>query len=203
MNALTLFIYGLECHINISSTTAFKRLKWHSSYVNNIIFAIFIIFPSDSLSFEYSVVKGDTLWEIARTHLGDAQLWPSLIYQNGEQPEPRKLIPGRIITDWGAEKEITRRYTASEAISKKTNHSDDLKKNTKTSSSSSVTNYSFSTSLYCCAQKKIQMNQYGRFEMIQEDHIFVQPVIKISTQPMKSFMNISISQELIDVVKEH
>lgn len=42
---------------------------------------------------EYTVVEGDTLWDIARTRLGDPVLWPRIyaLNKNRSQPEGRRL----------------------------------------------------------------------------------------------------------------
>lgn len=37
---------------------------------------------------EYTVVEGDTLWDIARTRLGDPILWPRLYALNKDRPQP-------------------------------------------------------------------------------------------------------------------
>ncbi|AXK37705.1 LysM peptidoglycan-binding domain-containing protein [Streptomyces armeniacus] len=37
---------------------------------------------------EYTVVEGDTLWDIARTRLGDPLLWPRIYALNKDRPQP-------------------------------------------------------------------------------------------------------------------
>jgi hypothetical protein len=46
---------------------------------------------------EYTVQKGDTLWDISKRELNDAFLWPKVWKENPEIANPDKLMPGQII----------------------------------------------------------------------------------------------------------
>ena len=46
---------------------------------------------------EYTVQKGDTLWDISKKELNDAFLWPKVWKENPEIANPDKLMPGQII----------------------------------------------------------------------------------------------------------
>jgi biotin carboxyl carrier protein len=46
---------------------------------------------------EYTVLKGDTLWDISKKELNDSFLWPKVWKENPEIANPDKLVPGQII----------------------------------------------------------------------------------------------------------
>ncbi|MFE6287864.1 BTAD domain-containing putative transcriptional regulator [Streptomyces sp. NPDC057877] len=52
---------------------------------------------------EYTVVEGDTLWDLARTHLGDAVKWPRIYALNKDRPQcdgARLTDPDLILPGW-------------------------------------------------------------------------------------------------------
>jgi LysM repeat protein len=61
-----------------------------------------MLFPSIAFSQtqeikEYTVVKGDTLWDISKKELNDSFLWPKVWKENPSITNPDRLYPGQII----------------------------------------------------------------------------------------------------------
>ncbi|MEE9914075.1 MAG: LysM peptidoglycan-binding domain-containing protein [Deltaproteobacteria bacterium] len=46
---------------------------------------------------EYQVVKGDTLWDIAKAELNDPFLWPGLWKENAGIADPNRIYPDQVI----------------------------------------------------------------------------------------------------------
>jgi LysM repeat protein len=61
-----------------------------------------MLFPSIAFSQtqeikEYTVVKGDTLWDISKKELNDSFLWPKVWKENPSITNPDRLYPGQIL----------------------------------------------------------------------------------------------------------
>lgn len=66
------------------------------------IFLLFLLLPSLSLSQmeeikEYTVIKGDTLWDISDKELRDNFLWPKIWKENPDIKNPDRIYPGQSI----------------------------------------------------------------------------------------------------------
>ncbi|OIK01065.1 transcriptional regulator [Streptomyces sp. MUSC 14] len=65
--------------------------------------------------FEYTVIEGDTLWDIARTHLGDALKWPRIYALNKDRVQhggARLTDPDLVLPGWRLTIPVNRTATA-------------------------------------------------------------------------------------------
>lgn len=140
-------------------------------------------------AFEHTVVTGDSLWSLSKRYLGSGSLWRTVTYADGSMPDEQYLTVGRLLrfnaaaqSDFGSSAD---RHTASE--------------NNASTSISNNNTLAFNTRLYCCGLDTVVMHPNGHFEITSEPHPFMTPP-QVTKQKMVPFMNINISQELIDAL---
>jgi hypothetical protein len=79
------------------------------------IASIAICFPS--LSLEYKMVKGDTLWALSNAYLKDPYLWPQITYLDGTKvSEPRSMPIGTLLL---INKDIANSHALTELVEEK------------------------------------------------------------------------------------
>jgi LysM repeat protein len=73
------------------------------SIISGMIFFVVLLFAPSFASAqmqeykEYTVVQGDTLWDISSKELKDPFLWPKIWKENPEIPNPDKIYPKQVI----------------------------------------------------------------------------------------------------------
>jgi len=164
-----------------------------------ICITILILITSIAVfSFEHAVVRGDSLWALSQHYLGSAMQWKHITYLDSSQPFARKLSVGRFVTDMVQQNEnIT--ALSSHSISSPVQGSV-MKKSPVTSvfTPRTTTSLSFNTRFYCCAADVVSMDEHGKFQITPQTHPFLTAIDQPVKQKMMSFMNINISQELLD-----
>lgn len=79
-----------------------KIHKGHIIFLNILFIPLFILFPSfltaQDLEYkDYTITKGDTLWDISSKELKDSFLWPKVWKENPEIKNPDRIYPGQKI----------------------------------------------------------------------------------------------------------
>jgi hypothetical protein len=160
--------------------------------------------PVGISAFEHPVVTGDSLWELSNHYLGSGVQWKRLTYLDGSQPIERNLKVGRLVTDEAQRKETVAVTNPVPTISN-TAQSRVMKKLRVTTASPphTTTHLSFNTRSYCCAEDVVSMDEHGSFQITPQTHPFFSVLDKPNKQKMSSFMNINISEDLLNVFNDH
>jgi hypothetical protein len=160
--------------------------------------AIVILLYSDAIySFEHEVISGDSLWSISKHYLGSGNKWQTIRYEDGTVPNPRYLKPGRIVTEPSMQQSGENLESINQVTLEKAPQAI-VEINVVQNSSSPV--LSFNTASYCCSMETIVMDQHGQFEVVDEQNAFVKLFTPPKKQKMSSFMNIKISEDLINAL---
>lgn len=73
-----------------------KKILLQLVIILSMLFPSFVLAQTHEIK-NYTVKKGDTLWSISRSELGNAFLWPKVWKENTEISNPDRLYPGQIV----------------------------------------------------------------------------------------------------------
>jgi len=158
-------------------------------------------------AYEHVVVKGDSLWSLSKRHLGSGSKWTEITYKDGSYPNEYDLTIGRTLniaspTTPLFNQAVVGNQGAVNLVNEKVQPTIKQKKQTAPLSSSQPA-LAFNTSVYCCASQTVVMNEFGGFEVAKEDHPFYVQEKPNTQQKMAKFMNIRISEELLDAFNDN
>tara|TARA_A200000159_G_scaffold106585_1_gene99256 strand:+ start:12878 stop:13294 length:417 start_codon:yes stop_codon:yes gene_type:complete len=138
------------------------------------------------------VEKGDSLWSLAKQFNGCAATWPAIRYSNGQTPNEYKLEVGRTVII-PSKKSSTESAEPVQIATQKAP--------VKEVSQRATISLSFNKSMYCCAPDTVVMNAIGGFEVVPERHPFYVQEKRDEKARMAKFMNIRISEELLNAIE--
>jgi hypothetical protein len=159
---------------------------------------LILTLPVSTYAFEHLVVAGDSLWILSAHYLGSGLKWRQITYLNGRQPLEQSLTVGRFVTDEHHQKGTI--VNLSHPVPAITTHALPRATVTLPHNTSSL---SFNTAFYCCAKDVVSMDEYGHFQITPQSHPFFTALDTPIKQNMSSFMNINISEDLLNAFNEN
>lgn len=159
---------------------------------------ILILFSEFAQSAEHTIVHGDNLWSLSKRYLGSSSKWREIVYEGGALPNELDLNVGRKLVFPSITPSLQKVKTTKV---KNSSIPFDYISTSETEAGSIFSprkTLSFNKSLYCCAANTIVMDENGSFEVGQQSHPFyVQKAPNVESK-MASFMNIKISEDLLN-----
>ena len=141
---------------------------------------------------EHKVVKGDSLWSLAKQFNGCGGSWRAIRYRNGQTPDEYKLEVGRTVS-------IPSKKPSTESA--ETVQQIPMATPVGVPPLNVSVSLSFNKNMYCCAPDTVVMNGIGGFEVVPERHPFYVQEKRDEEARMAKFMNIRISEELLNAIK--
>lgn len=146
-------------------------------------------------------MSGDSLWSLSKQYLGCGSKWKQVTYKDGTYPEEMDLTIGRTLV-FSSSTTIPTKSVVDTQRAVTTAVRVQLPKFVAAPSPKPTEVLSFNTSVYCCAQQKVVMGENGQFQIVDETHPFYVQEAPDAERQMAKFMNIRISEELLDAFSD-
>jgi hypothetical protein len=153
---------------------------------------ILILYASSVSAVEHKVEKGDSLWSLAKQFNGCGGTWRSIRYSDGQTPNEYSLEVGRTVII-PAKQPPTESAEPAQLVN--------LNLPVEEITPRASVSLSFNKSMYCCAPDTVVMNAIGGFEVVPERHPFYVQEKRDEKARMAKFMNIRISEELLNAIE--